>query len=193
MPGLQNQRLLHCASLREEDSRVTVGSFMFTRAQRIATSFSSWRRRHPPCLGFNPLTREVGLKPVDGVRILFHDLKVVAIRASLALVLSLPILFALSLELTAQEREHLHSFQFRNVELRAALDSLLRWYAVPLIYLDKDVAGKQVNADCNDCGFEEALRKATEGQGLIWKRLGLPVPLYGIPKSGTGQAGLQAQ
>jgi len=48
----------------------------------------------------------------------------------------------------------------------------MRWYAVPLIYLEKDVAGKRVTADCSDCRFDEALRAVTDGQGLLWKRVG---------------------
>ncbi len=83
---------------------------------------------------------------------------------------------------TAQERGQALSFHFRNVELRAALDSLLRWYAVPLIYLDKDVAGKRVNARCDDCTFEEALRKVIEGQGLVWKTVGEQILLQKLEK-----------
>ncbi|MBI4428585.1 MAG: TonB-dependent receptor [Ignavibacteriales bacterium] len=75
-------------------------------------------------------------------------------------------------EATAQEHGKLRTFSFRNVELRAALDSLLRWYDIPLVYLDKDVVGKWVNAECHDCTFEQALRKVTEGQRLVWRIVG---------------------
>ena len=71
-----------------------------------------------------------------------------------------------------QDRETIHSFRFRNIELRAALDSLMQWYAVPLIYLDKDVEGKQIDPECSNCDLEEALRKVTEGGGLQWKTVG---------------------
>ncbi len=65
----------------------------------------------------------------------------------------------------AQDREKPHSFQFRSVELRVALDSLMQWYAVPLIYLDKDVEGKRIDAECSECDFEDALRHAPGNQG----------------------------
>lgn len=77
-----------------------------------------------------------------------------------------------ALESLAQERETVRTFSFRNVELRAALDSLLRWYGVPFVYLDKDVAGKWVNGECSDCTFEQALSNVTEEQGLAWKIVG---------------------
>lgn len=77
----------------------------------------------------------------------------------------------------AQDRQKVHSFVLHNVELRAGLDSLLRWYGVPMMYLDKDVAGKRVTAACQDCGIEEALSKVTEGQGLLWKMVGEQVLL----------------
>ncbi len=92
-------------------------------------------------------------------------------------ILSISLVFAALSGTAAQDRAGVHSFQFRNVELRSALDSLLRWYAVPLIYLEKDVAGKRVNADCGGCGFEEALRRVTEGQRLLWSTVGGQVVL----------------
>lgn len=59
--------------------------------------------------------------------------------------------------------------------LRAALDSLLTWYSVPLIYLEKDIAGKIVHDECKDCNFQEALEKMIEGKGLGWKTVGANV------------------
>jgi hypothetical protein len=53
----------------------------------------------------------------------------------------------------------------------------MRWYAVPLIYLDKDVGDKRVSAECSRCRFEEALGKVIEGRGLVWKTLGNQVLL----------------
>ncbi|MDP2885372.1 MAG: carboxypeptidase regulatory-like domain-containing protein [Ignavibacteria bacterium] len=72
----------------------------------------------------------------------------------------------------SQERATVHSYRFQDAELRAALDSMLRWYAVPLIYLERDVSGKRVTAECSACGFEEALQALIAKQGLAWKRLG---------------------
>ncbi len=83
-------------------------------------------------------------------------------------------------EAITQDRAKIHSFRFREVELRTALDSLLRWYEVPLIYLEKDVIGKRISAECNNCGFEEALTAVIKGQGLLSKRVGLQVVLQKI-------------
>ena len=75
-------------------------------------------------------------------------------------------------EVVAQDRESVHSFRFRQTELRAALDSLLRWYSVPLIYLEKDVDGKHVTTECSECNFEQALERLIDGQQLRWKVIG---------------------
>lgn len=85
----------------------------------------------------------------------------------------------------AQEGNHVRTFQFRDIELRAALDSLMRWYSVPLIYLENDVAGKRTNARCSDCDFEQALSATVEGQGLSWRRLGEQVLLQQKPLLST--------
>jgi hypothetical protein len=77
----------------------------------------------------------------------------------------------------AQENGQVHSFRFRDVQLRAALDSLMGWYDVPVIYLDKDVAGKRVTAECSNCTFDQALRAVNDGQGLLWRRIGNQVLL----------------
>ncbi|TLY33718.1 MAG: TonB-dependent receptor [Ignavibacteria bacterium] len=82
------------------------------------------------------------------------------------------LLFAAVVGAPAQDRLKTHSFHFRDLDLRAGLDSLLQWYSVPLIYLEKDVAGKRVSADCSDCRFEDALTKVIEGCGLLWKMAG---------------------
>ena len=87
-------------------------------------------------------------------------------------IFSISLLCAVVSVSAAQNRQKTHAFRFQNTELSAALDSLIRWYAVPLIYLENDVAGKQVTAECENCGFEEALQKITEGHGLLSKRVG---------------------
>src|SRR2546426_5129679 len=87
-------------------------------------------------------------------------------------IIFISLLFAAVAGVPAQDRPKTRSFHFRDLDLRAGLDSLLEWYAVPLIYLEKDVAGKRVNADCIDCRFEEALTKVIEGCGLLWKMPG---------------------
>jgi len=77
----------------------------------------------------------------------------------------------------AQELERTHSFRLRNVELSVALDSLMAWYSFPLIYLNKDVEGKRIDAECVECDLEAALRKVAEGGGLQWKTVGEQVIL----------------
>lgn len=83
--------------------------------------------------------------------------------------------------ITAQTREETRTFRFREVELRLALDSLLRWYAVPFMYLEKDVAGKRVTAECDDCNFEEAIKKVIENQSLVARAAGSQVVLQAQP------------
>jgi hypothetical protein len=72
----------------------------------------------------------------------------------------------------SQEQRAVRSFRFQDVALRTALDSLLRWYAVPLIYLERDVAGKRVTAECSACSFEEALQTLLAKEDLVWRSLG---------------------
>lgn len=76
--------------------------------------------------------------------------------------------FAVSAGGVAQDSMGLRTFAFRELELRSALDTLYRWYAVPLIYLDTDVAGKKVSAECRQCNFQDALEKVIDGKGLVW-------------------------
>lgn len=57
-------------------------------------------------------------------------------------ILSISLVFAALSGTAAQERGNVRTFRFRDVELRSALDSLLRWYVVPLIYLEKDEIGR---------------------------------------------------
>lgn len=90
---------------------------------------------------------------------------------------SLLLLCAIGETSNAQDRGQVQSFQFRELPMRAALDSLMRWYAVPMIYLEKDVAGKRVTAECSNCSFEEALKAVTRGQGLLLKTVGNQVLL----------------
>jgi hypothetical protein len=81
----------------------------------------------------------------------------------------------------AQPSPPTRSFQLHDIELRAALDSLLKWYAVPLIYLEKDIAGKRVTAECIKCTFEAGLRSVLTGQDLTWRVLGSQVVLERKP------------
>ncbi len=93
------------------------------------------------------------------------------------LLISLACALLLCTESEAQTRGTTHSFRFENAPLRAALDSLLRWYDVPLVYLEKDVEGLTVTADCRACTFEEALREVLAGKGLFALMVGEQVLL----------------
>ncbi len=78
------------------------------------------------------------------------------------------LVFALCLAASAgaQDRPAERTFEFRNAELRSVLDSLLRWYVTPMVFLENDVAGKRVTADCVSCDLEEALAAVLSGQEL---------------------------
>ncbi len=63
---------------------------------------------------------------------------------------------ALAFQSGAQEREV--SFTLSEHPLAAALDSLSRWFAVPIIYMDRDVAGVRVTASSEGCTLNRALQ-----------------------------------
>jgi hypothetical protein len=77
----------------------------------------------------------------------------------------------------AQQREGRASFRFKETSLRASLDSLMRWFPVSIVYLDRDVEGKSVSAGCEECDFEGALSSVLEGTSLTWIRMGNQVVL----------------
>jgi hypothetical protein len=81
----------------------------------------------------------------------------------------------------AQDRDKQRSFQFADVSLRTALDSLMRWYPVSIVYLDDDVEDKRAYASCSGCSFEEALDRMLEGTSLAWTRIGSQVILKPVP------------
>jgi hypothetical protein len=51
------------------------------------------------------------------------------------------------------------------------------WYGVSVIYLDADVAGAAVTAECTGCRLEEALERVLGGQDLTWARTGQQIVL----------------
>ena len=81
----------------------------------------------------------------------------------------------------AQEREGTRSFKFVDADLRSALDSLMRWYSVSIVYLDRDVDEKRAYASCSACSFDDALNSILEGTSLTWIRTGNQVILKEIP------------
>lgn len=98
------------------------------------------------------------------------------------------LLVILSSELSSQTPDKTHSFRLRTVELRTALDSLIQWYSAPLIYLDNEVAGTRVDAECYECSFEEALQRIIGAQGFTWKKVGdqMVIQKVVIPPSTVG-------
>lgn len=96
----------------------------------------------------------------------------VRVTASISLVCAL-----VAAPAASQTRNAVRSFEFQNVELRTALDSLVRWYNVPLLYLERDVEGKRVTTDCRACNFEEALREILAGKALFALMVGEQVLL----------------
>ena len=90
---------------------------------------------------------------------------------SLLLALGLPYAGA------AQERETRTSFRLDAVSLRSSLDSLMRWYPVSVVYLDRDVEGRVVSAACTECTLDQALGRVLAGTSLTWIRTGSHVVL----------------
>lgn len=84
---------------------------------------------------------------------------------------SLVLVLCIAASAGAQDRPAERTFEFRNLELRSVLDSLLRWYAVPLVFLENDVAEKRVTANCSSCDLEEALSAVLSGQELRATRI----------------------
>jgi hypothetical protein len=82
------------------------------------------------------------------------------------------LLWLIALHAAAQEGAGVRSFQLKDVELRTALDSLLEWYGVPVVYLDSQVAAKRVDAKCHDCTFEAALKSIVVGHNMHWTFVG---------------------
>jgi hypothetical protein len=64
------------------------------------------------------------------------------------------------------------SFHVDTLPLRAALDSLMRWFPESIVYLDNDVEGKSVSGSCSQCDFEQALGVLLNGTSLTWVKMG---------------------
>lgn len=82
-----------------------------------------------------------------------------------------------------------HAFSFQNTDLRAALDSIGRWYSASLVFLDRDVAGKQVSTTCSGCRLREALQSVLDGQSLTWKVIGDQIVIHMVEPSPLASAG----
>ena len=88
---------------------------------------------------------------------------------------------------TAQTPQVPATFRLDEATLRASLDSLMRWFPVSIVYLDRDVEGILVSASCNQCGFEEALNRILDGTPLRWMRFGNQVILRMSPSEAPRQ------
>lgn len=95
--------------------------------------------------------------------------------------ISLFLILFLSDGAMGQGKDRLVSFRFEKVSLRSSLDSLMKWYPVSIVYLDQDVEGKSVSAECEGCGFTEALNSLLGGTALTWVMSGNQVVLRRRP------------
>jgi hypothetical protein len=64
------------------------------------------------------------------------------------------------------------SFEWNNISLRASFDSLLQRYRESIVYLDKDVEGKNVSVSCSNCSCDQALNFLLSGTSLTWIKRG---------------------
>jgi hypothetical protein len=72
----------------------------------------------------------------------------------------------------AQERERHRAIRIDNTDLRVALDSLMRWYDISIVYFDDDVRNARVSASCSSCIAVEALNRLLDGTALMWIKMG---------------------
>ena len=68
---------------------------------------------------------------------------------------------------------HPIGFEYKNVPLKTALDSLIEVHRVAVVYQDRDLEGKQTSARCVDCTPEDALNILLLNQNLQWKKKGI--------------------
>ncbi len=69
------------------------------------------------------------------------------------------------------------SVRIDNLALRSAVDSLMKWYDVSIVYIDSEVEGKIVSAQCSQCTVEDVLSQILRGTSLTWLRLGNQIVL----------------
>ncbi len=75
------------------------------------------------------------------------------------------------------------SFAFHELPLRATLDSLMRLYAVSIVFLDQDVEGTTVSASCEACDLQGALNAVLKETSLMWIITGNQVILKHRPET----------
>jgi outer membrane receptor for ferrienterochelin and colicin len=63
-------------------------------------------------------------------------------------------------------------FDYKNIPLKTALDSLIEIHRVAVVYQDRHLEGKQTSAQCIHCSTEDALNNLLLNQNLQWKKKG---------------------
>jgi hypothetical protein len=103
------------------------------------------------------------------------------IRAATRCVSALLAAAALTAAATGQTATGRYSFRLHESSLRAALDSVMAWYRVSVIYLDGDASGVTVTAACDACDLDDALDRVLSGHDLTWVRSGQQIVLMRRP------------
>jgi len=93
-------------------------------------------------------------------------------KTAATLFFSIVLIVVLPKEGTAQRTGERSSFEWNNIPLHVSLDSLMKRYTESIVYLDKDVEGKNVSVSCANCSCDEALDSLLNGTSLIWIRRG---------------------
>jgi hypothetical protein len=93
-------------------------------------------------------------------------------KTAATLFFSIILIVVLPREGAAQNTGERSSFEWNSIHLRASLDSLMKWYTESIVYLDKNVEGKNVSVSCTNCSCEQALNSLLSGTSLMWIRRG---------------------
>jgi hypothetical protein len=93
-------------------------------------------------------------------------------KTAATLFFSIILIVVLPGEGAAQDTGERSSFEWNKIPLRASLDSLMKWYTESIVYLDKDVEGKNVSVSCVNCNCDQALNSLLSGTSLMWIRRG---------------------
>jgi hypothetical protein len=93
-------------------------------------------------------------------------------KTAVTLFISILLVIAIQGRGAAQNAGERSSFRWNNISLRVSLDSLMKWYSESIVYLDKDIEGKEVSVSCTSCSFDEALNAILSGTSLEWIRRG---------------------
>jgi len=67
---------------------------------------------------------------------------------------------------------HPIDFDYKNIPLKTALDSLIEIHRIAVVYQDRHLEGKRTSARCVDCTTDDALNILLLNQNLQWKKKG---------------------